>query len=113
MTVLLPARDEAHRIEPCLSALRAQDHAALRVIVLDDGSTDGTGDTVRDAVAADPRFEVIHGGPEHPPQGWLGKPWACQRLAEAALAGDPAPDLLLFVDADVVLALTRCAGSPP
>ncbi len=104
VTVLLPARDEAHRIEPCLSALRAQDHAALRVIVLDDGSTDGTGDTVRDAVAADPRFEVIHGGPEHPPQGWLGKPWACQRLAEAALAGDPAPDLLLFVDADVVLA---------
>ena len=36
----------------------------------------------------------------------MGKPWACQRLAEAALADDPAgrPDLLLFVDADVVLA---------
>ena len=104
VTVLLPARDEAHRIEPCLAALRAQDHPALRVIVLDDGSTDGTGDLVRALVADDPRFEVLDGGPEHPPEGWLGKPWACQRLAQAALAGDPAPDLLLFVDADVVLA---------
>ncbi len=104
VTVLLPARDEAHRIEPCLAALRAQDHPALRVIVLDDGSTDGTGDLVRALVADEPRFEVIDGGREHPPEGWLGKPWACQRLAQAALAGDPAPDLLLFVDADVVLA---------
>ena len=103
-TVLLPARDEAHRIEPCLAGLLAQDHPAMRVVVLDDGSTDGTGDLVRAQVSHDPRFQVIHGGPEHPPPGWLGKPWACQRLADTALADDPAPDLLLFVDADVVLA---------
>lgn len=113
VTVLLPARDEAHRIEPCLVGLLAQDHPAMHVIVLDDGSTDGTGDLVRAAVAGDSRFTVIHGGPEHPPEGWLGKPWACQRLATAALAGDPAPDVLLFVDADVVLApdaVRRIAG---
>jgi hypothetical protein len=113
VTVLLPARDEAHRIEPCLVGLLGQDHPAMRVIVLDDDSTDGTGDLVRAAVAGDSRFTVIHGGPEHPPEGWLGKPWACQRLATAALAGDPAPDLLLFVDADVVLApdaVRRIAG---
>ena len=118
VTVLLPARDEAHRIEPCLAALLAQDHPALRVIVLDDGSTDGTADLVRATVGDDPRFEVLDGGPEHPPEGWLGKPWACQRLADAALAdaalGDePAPDLLLFLDADVVLApdaVRRIAG---
>ena len=113
VAVLLPARDEAHRIGPCLSGLLAQDHPALRVIVLDDGSTDGTGDLVRATVAHDPRVTVIHGGPEHPPPGWLGKPWACHRLALAALEGDPAPDLLLFLDADVVLeadAVRRIAG---
>jgi hypothetical protein len=104
VTVLLPARDEAHRIQPCLSGLLAQDHPSLRVLILDDGSTDGTGDLVRHMLADDPRFAVIDGGPEHPPEGWLGKPWACQRLAAAALATDSSPDLLLFVDADVVLA---------
>jgi len=113
VTVLLPARDEAHRIGPCLAALLAQDHPGMRVIVLDDGSSDGTGPLVRSRVAADPRFEVLDGGPEHPPEGWLGKPWACHRLAEAALADDRDPALLLFLDADVVLApdaVRRIAG---
>lgn len=113
VTVLLPARDEAHRIEPCLASLLAQDHRELRVLVLDDGSTDGTADLVRERVAHDPRFAVIDGGPEHPPEGWLGKPWACHRLARAALEADQPPDLLLFVDADVCLApdaVHRVAG---
>jgi hypothetical protein len=104
VTVLLPARDEAHRIGPCLAALLDQDHPALRVLVLDDGSTDGTGAIVRAQVGADPRFAVLDGGPEHPPPGWLGKPWACQRLARAALAEPDPPDLLVFLDADVRLA---------
>ncbi len=113
VTVLLPARDEAHRIEPCLAGLLAQDHRELRVIVLDDGSTDATADLIRARVADDPRFALIEGGADHPPEGWLGKPWACHRLALAALAEDPTPDLLLFVDADVCLApdaVHRIAG---
>ena len=116
VAVLVPARDEAHRIEPCVRALLAQDHPSLQVLVLDDGSTDGTGDLVRSLVGGDARFRVLDGGHQDPPPGWLGKPWACQRLAQAALdgaadptggpaAGLPAPpDLLLLVDADVVLA---------
>jgi hypothetical protein len=113
VTVLVPARDEAHRIGPCLSGLLAQDHPALRVIVLDDGSSDATGDLVRTSVAHDPRFTVLHGGPEHPPEGWLGKPWACHRLASVALEADNPPDVLVFLDADVVLeadAVRRIAG---
>lgn len=104
VTVLLPARNEAHRIAPCIDALLAQDHPHVRVLVLDDGSTDGTGALVRDRVARDPRFEVIDGGLDEPPSGWLGKPWACQRLGLAALRAPEPPDLLLFLDADVVLA---------
>lgn len=104
VTVLVPARNEAHRIEPCLAGLLAQDHPRLEVLVLDDGSTDGTGALVRATVQGDPRFRLLDGGPSHPPPGWLGKPWACQRLAEAALAGAQPPELLVFVDADVVLA---------
>lgn len=104
VTVLLPARDEAHRITACLTSLLAQDHPDLQVLVLDDGSTDGTAELVRAQVGDDPRFEVLDGGPQGPPRGWLGKPWACQRLGQAALARRPRPDLLLFVDADVTLA---------
>jgi len=46
---------------------------------------------------SDPRLQVIFG--DGPPPGWLGKPWACARLAEMAKG-----ELLLFVDADVRLA---------
>jgi hypothetical protein len=113
VTVLLPARDEAHRIGPCLAGLLQQDHPALRVLILDDGSTDGTGALVRDAVAADSRFTVLDGGDGPVPPGWLGKPWACHRLADAALSAPELPELLLYVDADVVLApdaVRRIAG---
>jgi hypothetical protein len=117
VVVLVPARDEAHRIEPCVRSLLAQDHGHLRILVLDDGSTDGTAALVRDLVDADPRCTVLDGGHEPPPAGWLGKPWACQRLVQAALADAPAGalpvDLLVLLDADVTLApgaITRIAA---
>ncbi|AEV82625.1 glycosyl transferase [Actinoplanes sp. SE50] len=104
VAVLLPLRDEATRVTPCLRALLAQRGVAdLTVHVLDDGSTDGTADVVR-AVAGD-RVRLHTGTP--PPPGWLGKPAACQRLAD--LAGDV--DVLVFVDADVVLAPDAVAGA--
>lgn len=90
VSVLLPVRDEASRIGPCLAALLSQ--GAHEVLVLDDGSTDGTAELARAAGAT-----VLTGAPL--PDGWLGKPHACQQLADAATG-----DVLLFVDADVVLA---------
>jgi len=63
------------------------------VLVLDDASTDGTG-----RIARSLGVPVLPGRPL--PPGWLGKPYACQQLADAA---DPAADVLLFLDADVVL----------
>ena len=97
IAVLLPLRDEADRVTPCLESLLGQRGVAqLDVVVLDDGSTDGTAEVVR-AVAGD-RVRLLAGAPL--PPGWLGKPHACQQLAHAA----PDMDVLVFVDADVVLA---------
>ncbi len=42
LTVLVPAYNEASRIERCVKALLASDYPDLRVVVVDDGSTDDT-----------------------------------------------------------------------
>jgi hypothetical protein len=95
VSVLLPLRDEAHRVGPCLRALRAQRLLAdAQLLVLDDGSSDGTADVVLREL---PGVRVILGQPL--PTGWVGKPFACQQLSEAA-----AGSVLVFLDADVVLA---------
>ncbi len=83
VAVLLPVRDEAHRVAPCLRSLLAQRCVpGLRILILDDGSTDGTADVVHAVAAGDPRVQLISGAPL--PPGWLGKPHACQQLADAA-----------------------------
>ncbi|PWR10424.1 glycosyl transferase [Micromonospora acroterricola] len=100
VAVLLPLRDEAARVTPCLRALLAQRGVpGLRIVVLDDGSTDGTAEVVRAVAGDDPRVTLLTGNA--PPPGWLGKPHACWQLATRA---DPAATALVFVDADVVLA---------
>ncbi|HEX6499325.1 MAG TPA: glycosyltransferase family A protein [Micromonosporaceae bacterium] len=107
VAVLLPVRDEAHRVAPCLTALLAQERVPrLSIVVLDDGSTDGTADVVRATAGDDPRVRLVGGA--SPPPGWLGKPYACRQLAEHA---DPAAPVLVFVDADVVLAPRAVAAA--
>ncbi|MEW2382025.1 glycosyltransferase family 2 protein [Micromonospora sp. NPDC047707] len=107
VAVLLPLRDEAARVTPCLRALLAQRGVPrLRIVVLDDGSTDGTADVVRAVAGDDPRVTLLDGAA--PPPGWLGKPHACWQLATRA---DPAATVLAFVDADVVLAPEAVAAA--
>lgn len=105
VSVLVPARNEAAHVEATLRSILASTGIDdLEVIVLDDGSTDGTADLARGI--DDARLAVIDGGPGGPPPGWLGKPWACFRLAERATGS-----ALVFVDADVLLEPNGIAGT--
>jgi chlorobactene glucosyltransferase len=102
ISVLVPARDEEASIGACVGALLEQDYPNVEIIVLDDGSTDGTAGVAR----RDPRVNVVPGTPS--PHGWTGKNWACHQLAARARG-----DVLCFVDADTILspdALSRAAG---
>jgi len=92
VSIIIPARNEARAIDRTLRAFRAQNYEAFEVILVDDCSTDHTGDIARSLV--DPRLIVIAG--EEPPPGWLGKPWAMHQGSLIARG-----ELLLFVDADV------------
>jgi hypothetical protein len=104
VAVVIPARDEADRIGACLAAALDQRGVPdLRVVVVDDGSTDGTADLVE--AVADPRVRLLRGTP--PPPGWLGKPHACAQGAAAV----PDAELLVFVDADVRLMPDAIAGA--
>lgn len=102
VAVLIPARDEEAHIETTVRSVLAQTGIPqLSVVVLDDGSRDQTAAIVARLAAADPRLSLLRGPDEPPPPGWLGKPWACSRLAVAAESADA--DVLVFVDADVQL----------
>ncbi len=107
VSVLIPARNEALRIAPLIASLIAQEGLAdVEFIVLDDGSSDGTADVVREVAQGDPRVRIVIGPDEDPPAGWIGKPWACHRLAQEATGS-----VLVFLDADVVLEPWAIAAS--
>lgn len=89
--IIVPARDEAALIGPVIASLLAQDYpGAVRVILVDDNSTDGTAA----AAGTHERLTIISGAPK--PEGWAGKLWALAQGVEASSA-----PLLLFTDADI------------
>lgn len=91
VAVIIPARNEAHAIADAVGSVLAQGDIVAEVIVVDDGSTDGTADVARSAGA-----RVVVAPPA--PEGWHGKSWACQVGADATRA-----PMLVFLDADVTL----------
>ncbi len=109
VVVCIPARDEEATVSLLIADLRAQTYAGdLRVIVLDDGSSDGTLAAARRAADGDPRVTVVSTCVA-PSPGWTGKAAACRTLADIGL--DDRPDVIVFVDADVRLAPGAIAAS--
>lgn len=95
VSILVPARNEARRIESCLRSLLEQDYPSCEVIAIDDESEDETLSVLQTLSAEYPKLRVLAGQPL--PEGWRGKPWACHQLAEAA-----GGEVLFFTDADTL-----------
>lgn len=100
VSVCIPARNEDHALEDCLTTILASSYPKLEVIVLDDCSQDKTSDTIRSFAHDGVRF--IKG--DAPATGWLGKNQAMQTLAEHASG-----EYILFMDVDTRLSVTSIA----
>lgn len=101
IVVVVPARDEAAVIGETIRSLLAQDYPRpVRIVVVDDGSRDGTAAAARDAAGAQgARLAVVEGVPV--PAGWAGKVRAmAQGVAEAGRIA-PEARYILFSDADI------------
>ncbi|MDE2134417.1 MAG: glycosyltransferase [Alphaproteobacteria bacterium] len=97
VVAVVPARNEADVIVRSVGSLLAQDYSgSFRVILVDDQSSDGTGDAAR--AVADDRLTVLDGAAH--PAGWTGKLFAVSQGVAHADAADP-PDYLWLTDADI------------
>ena len=94
LSILIPARNEAGRIEHLLNDLLSFDYPRLEIIVYNDHSSDQTGAIVTQFSKDSPVIRLMEG--DEPPSGWLGKNFACHQLAKKANG-----EYLLFLDADV------------
>jgi chlorobactene glucosyltransferase len=92
VSVIVPTRNEAYRVEKCIRSLKTQTYPHLEIFIIDD-STDNTVDLIKSIVGDDPRFHLIK--EEKLPNGWIGKPHALQQGSKLAKG-----DFLIFIDAD-------------
>ncbi len=93
VSILIPARNEESRIEPCIQGMLQQDYPSYEILVLDDRSTDRTFNVVQAYAKRNARLKILRG--KELPAGWLGKPWACAQLSRKAKG-----EWLFFTDAD-------------
>lgn len=91
ISVVVPFYNNVDLLADCLASIAAQTHRDLQVIMVDDGSADGSAEIARAQVAADPRFSLI--------SVRNGGPGAARNIGVTAATGA----FLAFVDADDVL----------
>ncbi|HVA95279.1 MAG TPA: glycosyltransferase [Candidatus Dormibacteraeota bacterium] len=91
VSVLIPAYNELGAITYTVNSVLESDYPKLEVIVVDDGSTDGTADLLDEQFGRNPSVRVIH-QPNH------GKPTALSHgLAEASSS------IIVTIDADTAI----------
>jgi hypothetical protein len=95
ISIVVAARDEARNVERAGRSLLALDWPDLEIVMVDDRSTDGTGEILDRLARQDRRLHVVH--VTELPAGWLGKNHALQLGADAATGG-----WILFTDGDVL-----------
>jgi len=93
ITVLIPARNEAHVIATTLSSLRTQEQG-LAIILVDDRSTDGTVALAK--ASGTENLHIVSG--ESLPEHWTGKLWALEQGFRHVHT-----PLTLLLDADIKL----------
>jgi len=102
VTAIVPARNEAATIAETVKSVLTQAYPGrLRLVVVDDSSSDGTAETARaagEAVGAGDRLTVI--AAPALAAGWSGKLWALSAGIDSAAA--ERPDFYWFTDADIV-----------
>lgn len=97
VSVLIPARNEEETLAGCVEAAVSQGRGLAEVLIFNDLSTDQTQGVIDSLNEKFPG--IVRQVPERElPVGWVGKPHACQRLADHANS-----QWLLFVDADTRL----------
>jgi hopene-associated glycosyltransferase HpnB len=98
--VIVPARDEAAVLPESLPSLLAQDYPGrAEIFLVDDGSSDGTGELARELARTRGGLPLTVDSPGEPPAGWTGKLWAVRHGVELARARGP--EYLLLTDADI------------
>jgi chlorobactene glucosyltransferase len=95
VSIAIPARNEEHHIQACVSSLIGQSYENIEILILDDNSTDNTAEQARKTQKTDPRVRIIKGKPLK--SGWRGKLYAMQQLYEQSRG-----EYILFTDADTV-----------
>ncbi|MFJ1811444.1 MULTISPECIES: glycosyltransferase [unclassified Streptomyces] len=98
--VVVPARDEAAVLPASLPSLLAQDYPGrAEIFLVDDGSSDGTGELARALARQHGGLPLTVDSPGEPPAGWTGKLWAVRHGIGLARAREP--EYLLLTDADI------------
>ena len=94
VSIIIPARNEERNIRNCVESISRSDYEPFEIIVVDDRSDDRTAAVARAVDAGNAERLLVVDGVELP-EGWLGKPWACEQGSREATG-----DYLLFTDAD-------------
>ena len=93
VSVIIPARNEEGKIGRCIDSILKQDYPNFEVVIINDRSTDRTGDIIGEFAAKDKRIKFVQG--KEAPDGWIGK---CNALANAV--GYASGEFFIFTDAD-------------